>query len=390
MSDPESEILFVVSKYFEFGGMQRTMLRVAKRLVSLGHKVTVLACRWEGEPVDGIEVITKPSRALSNEGRNIELAEQLKTLKQQRHFDCVVGFIKIPGLDIYYAGDPCYAETISGRSRLVKLLPRYRRYLELEQSVFGRGKDTEILLIAHQQLDNFRKYYDTELERFHLLPPGINRERILGQRPMHEALQKLRTELNIWDDQKILLNVGSGFRTKGIDRIIRGLSSLPPNLRESTRLVVVGEDKPDSFLELAKKLKIEQQVIFTGGRSDVVDFYHIADALVHPAYSENTGTTLVEAMLCGLPVLATENCGFSYHVRRADAGLITPEPFEQQKFNRQLQEILTSEARHDWQRNGPWYCDKTDLYSLIDKAADIIARRATRDQAGIADAEAPA
>ena len=51
-------------------------------------------------------------------------------------------------------------------------------------------------------------------------------------------------------------------------------------------------------------------------------FYHAADYLVHAARTENTGTVLIEAMICGLPVLVTGNCGFAFHVHDADAGIM--------------------------------------------------------------------
>ncbi len=120
-------------------------------------------------------------------------------------------------------------------------------------------------------------------------------------------------------------------------------------------------------------------MVFTGAREDVNRFYRGADFLVHAPRSENTGTVLIEAMLCGLPVLVTENCGFAKHVTAADAGITVPEPFDQRLLNTALQQFLESGAREKWVANGPVYCENTDLYSLIERAADVVIERAQRN-----------
>ena len=63
---------------------------------------------------------------------------------------------------------------------------------------------------------------------------------------------------------------------------------------------------------------------FLGGRSDVPRFLLGADLLIHPAYHENTGTALLEALVAGLPVLVTDVCGYAHYIAEADAGRVLP------------------------------------------------------------------
>jgi UDP-glucose:(heptosyl)LPS alpha-1,3-glucosyltransferase len=97
-----------------------------------------------------------------------------------------------------------------------------------------------------------------------------------------------------------------------------------------------------------------------------------ADLLLHPAYRENTGTVLVEAMAAGLPVLASAVCGYSFHVKKAGAGELVPSPFDQEKLNNMLSLMLKSEEKARWRENGKKYIAETDVFSLPEKAADII------------------
>ncbi len=212
-----------------------------------------------------------------------------------------------------------------------------------------------------------------------MLPPGINRDRLLSNKPdVHDA-SLLRNELSIGQDEHMLLLVGSFFKTKGVDRAIDALACLPVEIKNNTRLVIVGHDDTGPYARLAETLDVAEHVIFTGSREDIARFYYAADVLLHPAYTENTGTTLLEAMVCGLPVLATANCGFAFHIEKANAGMVCPMPFEQAVLNNQLQEMLTSGNRDEWHCNGLRYAESTDLYGLIDEAAEVICQRAANN-----------
>lgn len=376
------KLAFAVAKYFEFGGMQRTLLRIARECARRGHDVHLFAGHLQGKRPPEVAVHVLPLRALTNHGRYRTFARQLARAVQQDHFDCVVGSSKGPGLDVYYAGDPCYVARVDeNRSAFYKLLPRYWALRALERSVFAANADTEILLIAHSEREKFMRYYGTEAPRFHLLPPGIDRQRLLQHTPSVQERAHLREQLGVGGDDYLLLNVSSRFQTKGVDRILMALASLPEEHRRETKLTVVGDDDPRPFLRLARRLDVVERVRFTGARENIATFYRAADLLIHPAYTENTGTTLIEAMICGLPVLATANCGFAFHVEKAGAGLICPSPYKQAQLNRLLGEMLVRERLAVWGRRGPRYCASTDLYSLVEKAVDIIVTRAERRRA---------
>jgi len=376
-------LAFAVSTYFDYGGMQRTMLRIARECAKRGHDVHIITGGWSGDKPDYVTVHEVNTRALTNPGKNDKLALQLKHEVARQHYDCVVGFTKIPGLDVYYAGDPCFAARVDEtKSWWHKLLPRYRNFIRQERAVFNPQSNTEFMLIAHQEKDKFIRYYNAIPDRFHLLPAGINRNRLLLVLVSNVARDELRSSLGIGDDDNMILLVGSRFRTKGVDRALEALASLASKQLQHCKLVIVGGDRQAPYRKLAAKLGVSDHVVFAGARDNMALFYASADLLIHPPYNENTGTILIEAMLFGLPVLATGNCGFAFHVRDAGAGMICPCPFQQRALNVMLSEMLLSNKRPQWRTNGRIYCEKTDLYSLIDRAADVIIDRADRNATG--------
>jgi UDP-glucose:(heptosyl)LPS alpha-1,3-glucosyltransferase len=376
------KLAFVVSLWFPFGGMQRSLLRIAQACVARGHEVHIYTGEWQGEHPQGIDVFELDTRARTNHGSNDLLAQRFAEAVEGKGYDCRIGFTKLPGLDVYYAADPCYAARVAdSKPAIYRWSPRYRAFHRQEAAVFQPGAGTELMLIAHQERNKFIRYYGTEPERFHLLPPGINRQRLLLEDADRvEDRKALRREIGLQEGERMLLVVGSRFRTKGVDRVIQAFATLPARLQERSRLVVVGHGKAGPFRRQAQVLGVGERVLFTGTREDVPRFYHAADSLLHAPRSENTGTVLIEAMICGLPVLVTGNCGFAFHVEQAQAGVVLEEPFDQERLNSAVAEFLDSDRLQEWRENGPVYCDRTDLYSLIERAADVIVARAEHNR----------
>ena len=375
-------IAFCIFKYFPYGGIQRDLLKMGRECRARGMAVRIYANRWLAPPPDDMELCVVPVKALSRHVLYERFAERVRENLDRRPVDLVVGMNKMPGLDVYYAGDSCYREKArTQRSFLYRLLPRYRSFLRAEQAVFEADSDTEILTISDGQTPVFQRHYGTPARRFHALPPGIERDRAAP--PDREAVRcRLRAKLGIAEAERLLLFVGSGFVKKGLSRVLRGLRALPPELFERTWLYVLGEDKTAGFARIAQRLGVARRVRFLGGRGDVPDFLLAGDGLVLPALDENAGMVILEAMIAGLPALVTKNCGYAPYLEAAQAGLLTPVPFRQQVFNAQLVELLTSDERGRWSKNGLAVAADENIYRMVPAAVDLFERFAKVRKAG--------
>ena len=367
------QLAFCLYKYFPYGGLQRDFLRIARECQSRGHAIRVYALEWTGVVPDGFELVRVPVGAFWNHRRYARFTEWVGNDLTRRPVDRVVGFNKMPGLDAYYAADPCFehkARTL--RKPLYRLSPRYRHFSAYERAVFGPQSTTRLMMISDVQMELFIRYYGTPRERFFLLPPGIAPDRRAP--PDADAIRSaFRAEFGLGAEDLLLVQIGSDFPRKGLDRSIRALAALPAALRRRTRLIALGADDATRFNALATSLGVAAQVSIPGGRDDVPRFLLGADVLMHPARHENTGTVLLEALVAGLPVLATETCGYSSHIRDADAGCVVPDPFDQGVLDRMLADMLGDDAaRSHWRRNALDYAEHTDLYSMPERAADII------------------
>jgi UDP-glucose:(heptosyl)LPS alpha-1,3-glucosyltransferase len=363
---------FCLFNYFPFGGLQRDFLRIARECVRRGHSVDVYTMKWEGERDASLPVTLISVKGWQNHTKAKNFVKQLQPLLASQPYDWVMGFNKMPGLEVYYAADTCYQAKVHKQRRwLYRWLPRYRQGKAYESAVFARTSQTEIFLIAKQQQAEFQHYYHTQAERFHVLPPGISKDRM---RPINadEIRENMRRNLNIASNDFLLLMVGSGFKTKGLDRIIRGIASLPDAIKNRSQLFVIGQDTFKPFQRLAEEIGIKDRIRFLGGQKDVPSFLWAADLLLHPAYNENTGTVLLEALVAGLPVLTTDVCGYAHYIKQAKAGEVLPSPFEQRKFNQKLMEMLLSGDLKQERKNGLNFAKNADLYSLPERAVDLL------------------
>ncbi len=369
------QLAFCLYKYFPFGGLQRDFLRIALACQARGHAIRVYTLSWQGEVPAGFEVVTVPVRALTNARRYGKFSAWVARDLAQRPAERVVGFNKMPSLDVYFAADPCYEEKAQTlRNPLYRLSGRYRHFAAYERAVFAPESRTEILMISQVQQPFFEKHYATPKSRFHLLPPGIARDRRAP--PEAPAIRAaFRAEFGLGDDDLLLLQIGSGFKTKGLDRSLQALAHLPEDLRGRTRLIAIGQDEPSQFQRMAAGLGLAGQVDILAGRDDIPRFLLGADLLVHPAYNENTGTVLLEALVAGLPVLCSAVCGYAHYIDEAAGGRVIPEPFAQATLDGFLQEMLVDRAqRAVWQRNALAWAESADIYSNAERAAEIILK----------------
>ncbi len=332
------------------------MLRMARELVVLGHQVDIFTMKWEGDAAgEGINTHLLPGRGFLNHQRYEDFFAKAHAEIVKINFDLVVGFNRVPNLDVYFAADPCFeARARQSRSFFYRLLGRYRSFAGFEKAVFGQESHCEILLLTPNGKDDFQDCYGTADNRFHLLPPYLSAKRMALQNRT-EMRQYLRGIFGLADSDKVLLMVGSGFERKGLDRAIRAIAALPQAVKSNTHLVMVGDGRAYIFNKMAADLGVATHVHISQGRTDVPQLMQGADVLVHPALHEMAGNVLLEAMASGLPVLASAVCGYGFHIVQASAGRLIPEPYQQSEFNQLLAQMLTSENLEAMRENGLSY-----------------------------------
>ena len=370
------------------------MLRIAEDCAKAGHTVTIYTGEWRGDlPTNAkltntkltnssLQVSILKSKGWSNHQRHQSLINAMQVAIKNSPVDLVVGFNRMAGLDVYYAADPCFmARAYDEKNWLYRLTGRFRFFRACENAVFGKDNHCKILLLTERDKAAFQHWYQTQDDRFYLLPPNIPTEKFVGKNRL-QCHTYVREQFYLPLNANIILTIGSAYLRKGVDRAMVALANLPETLKQNTWLIAVGEhESASTFLEDAKKLGVLGHCILAGGRADVADLMLGADVLAHPARSELAGIVLIEAMTAGLPVLVTDVCGYANHIARAGAGIVLPSPFSQAALNAALHRMLSApeaslqqvlEQQVQWQQGGINYTQMMLKQSSPTIEADLL------------------
>lgn len=124
------------------------------------------------------------------------------------------------------------------------------------------------------------------------------------------AIETERTKLdkNLSKEDVLICMVGSFTTQKNHDLALKILSKLPENYK----LVCLGEGPlKEEIIDKAKQMGIFNRIVMLGFRKDVPNVLKACDLMLIPSKWEGFGLVAVEAMACGLPVIASDVPGLS-------------------------------------------------------------------------------
>jgi D-inositol-3-phosphate glycosyltransferase len=184
--------------------------------------------------------------------------------------------------------------------------------------------------------------YGADPARVAVIPLGVDLDRF---RPTDKA--QARAHLG-FSNERIILFVGRIEPLKGVDILLNAAAMLESDV-ECSVLVVGGDDASASRVgelrDLARDLGIEHRVAFLGAvdHEKLPEYYNAADVCVVPSHYESFGLVAVEAMACGVPVVASRVGGLTGTVKDGETGYLIPwlcpEPFAER-----IEMLLDNEA----------------------------------------------
>ena len=311
------------------GGASKASFYMARELARRGHHIDVLTCRADGQPeienVEGVCVyrVASPRKSMHEAGVYAVMSylffarRVLKQLLQEHVYDCGHFYFAIPtGLLTFRwraMTDAPYIISLRGSD-----VPNYdsnAKTINLLHQVL-KPVTSAILRHSHSVVANSESLRELAKESFH-------NEKIItitnGVCPQDFAPAK-----NLRQDDRTVtaLCVARLIRRKGIDALLEAVAKC-----ESTtvRVVIAGTGpQRNALIEHAKRLGIDNRIRFVGSvnSSEIVAHYQQADFLIHPALVESFSMTLLEAMSCGLPIIASDIGGIPELVEHDINGLL--------------------------------------------------------------------
>lgn len=139
-----------------------------------------------------------------------------------------------------------------------------------------------------------------------VVPTGINLRKY-QQSPDEERTARLKKQLGIPEDHKVIVSVGRLAREKNITEMLQYIKNTK---REDITYLLVGDGPCRSELEQETvRLGMQGQVVFAGmvKPKDVGDYYRLGDIFVSASNSETQGLTYIEALANELPALCRKD-----------------------------------------------------------------------------------
>jgi len=152
---------------------------------------------------------------------------------------------------------------------------------------------------------------------------------------------ELRKAFHLADNSFVILLIGNDWKKKGLDTLLRAFA----NLRDlPVRLMVVGKDDRELYRSVIHELGLQDIVSFHTPSSDVVQFYAAADIYAGPSLEDGFNLPILEAMACGLPVIASIQTGASENITDGENGLILKDPQDEKQLARFVRQLYADSA----------------------------------------------
>jgi UDP-glucose:(heptosyl)LPS alpha-1,3-glucosyltransferase len=127
--------------------------------------------------------------------------------------------------------------------------------------------------------------------------------------------------------------------------LIRALAEVKKEDHPSLRLLVLGRDRKEPYLRLAKKIGVSEEVLFIGSTDEPEKYYGAADLLVHPTFYDACSLTVLEALASGLPVITTHSNGAGGIITQGQEGFVISDPRDGQALGKKISFFLNREKR---------------------------------------------
>lgn len=199
-------------------------------------------------------------------------------------------------------------------------------------------------------------------DRLVVVANGIDTE---AWKPDSQVRRGVRERIGIRDGF-LWVSVGRLTHVKDFATLLRAFKTVP----ERARLVICGGGAlEDEVRKLITELEIEERALLLGCVTDVRKWMQAADGFVLASLWEGLPISVLEAMACGAPVVATDVAGTRELIEHGVTGLLAPAKDMERLAGAmtQLMEMLPEERAALAERARQFVCERFDLERVLDQ-----------------------
>lgn len=315
--------------YASVGGSGIVATELARQLALRGHRIHVLSSDMPvrlGEYLPGLSFhrVETPSYPLFREPQYLlSLANKIVHVARDERLDIVHAHYAIPHATAGYlarqilasapgAPRPRVVTTLHGTD--ITLLGSDRSYSEIVAFSIAQS-DGVTAVSASLKADTYRELGVTRDIR--VIPNFIDCDKN-QRREVSDTLSCLAPR-----GEKLIVHVSNFRPVKRVAAVVEVFAQV--TARVPSRLLMIG-DGPDAgeAAQVARSLGVADRVEFLGEQDQVVPLLSASDVFLLPSSQESFGLAALEAMACGLPVVASKVGGLSELVDDGVSGFLRP------------------------------------------------------------------
>jgi UDP-glucose:(heptosyl)LPS alpha-1,3-glucosyltransferase len=321
---------FIRRGYSSTGGAEAYLKRLAAGLLAQGYRVVLLGTgAWPVEAWPGGEVVTLANRSLH------EFSKQVLESKKKYNLDLLFSLERVPGCDIFRAGDGVHAAWLAHRKRrefflkswFSSWMPRHRSIMAMEHQLFAPQESTLIIANSAMVAQEIEHYFSFPKAQVRVIPNGVPPMKALTQQERRGA----REIFGMREREFVVLFVGSGWRRKGLEIAIAAVDKMISTQQAHDRpvcLYVAGRGRRPSNPSKA--------VRFLGPIKKMELLYSAADLFILPTLYDPFSNASLEALVAGLPVITTRSNGSSEIIEEGVHGSLVDDPSDVEAFARAI------------------------------------------------------
>jgi len=337
--------------YASVGGSGVVATELAKSLARRGHEIHVVSTEApfrlrEFQAGLSFHRVETPSYPLLREPQYmLSLANRLVQLSREVQLDILHAHYAVPHATAAYlarailasAGDPVPRLVTTLHGTDITLLGSNSAYSE----TVGFSIDQSDGVTAVSESLKAETYHALRIRREIAVIPNYldcgtyDRRDVVG----------LRDRLTDASSEKLVVHMSNYRPVKRVGAVIEVFVRLRARL--SARLLLVGEGPDlDGALRLARELGVADAVTALGEQDDVVSLLSVADLFLLPSSQESFGLAALEAMACGVPVVASRVGGLPEVVADGECGFLHA-PDDLEAMAESAARILGDDALHE-------------------------------------------
>jgi UDP-glucose:(heptosyl)LPS alpha-1,3-glucosyltransferase len=314
------------------GGAERYLVDLCTRMAEEGHDVHVYAERWD---VENSKIVFHCVRTIPFPKSLRLLSFAIRATKEieNGNYDITFGVgntlkanVLQPHGGVHWAWfwrslrvyDHPILWTIKFLGRVFSLNQWASGWIQ--DVPYKRKSFSKIIAISDMVKQDIMRWYQVPEERITVVYNGVDIERFHPSNRQYR--EEVRRRHGIRGDDLVLLFVSNNFRMKGLGFLIKALAEIKKENAPPFKLLVLGRDRQDSYLGLARNVGIFEEVMFAGSTDEPEKYYGASDLLAHPTFYDACSLTVLEALASGLPVITSSFNGACGIISQGEDGLI--------------------------------------------------------------------